>query len=145
MSTRVRVCATINAPVSATWSSLEQIGTHVDWMADARSIRFTTNMHQGVGTEFECVTVVGPIRLTDIMSITEWEPREAMGVDHRGVVRGTGRFTLRELPGDRTDFCWEERLTFPWWLGGAIGERVAQPILTRLWRGNLARLRRLIE
>lgn len=114
-------------------------------MADAESIRFTTATHEGVGTQFECITAVGPIRLTDVMSITEWQPRETLGVEHRGVVTGTGRFTLSEAEGDRTNFCWEERLSLPWGLGGPIGERFAQPILSRLWRGNLARLKQLIE
>ena len=145
MSVKVRVCTTIDAPVSATWSSIEQVPTHVDWMADAESIRFTTEIHQGVGTRFECKTAVGPIRLTDIMAITEWDPGKAMGVAHRGIVTGKGRFTLREVEGGCTHFCWEEQLTLPWVLGGPIGERLAQPILSRLWRGNLARLKQIIE
>lgn len=145
MSVRVRVCTTIEASPAATWASIQQVQSHVDWMADAESISFTTALHEGVGTRFECVTAVGPIHLTDIMSITEWQPGKAMGVDHRGVVTGTGRFTLRELDGDRTHFCWDEQLRLPWGIGGPIGERVAQPILTRLWQGNLARLKQIVE
>jgi hypothetical protein len=68
-----------------------------------------------------------------------------MGVHHRGVVKGSGRFTLRALAGDETHFSWDEQLTFPWWLGGPLGERVAHPILERLWRGNVARLKAMIE
>ena len=120
MSVKVRVCTTIEATAGATWSSIEKVQTHVDWMADAESIRFTTEMHRGVGTGFECITAVGPIRLTDVMAITEWQPGRAMGVTHRGIVRGTGRFTLREVEGDRTHFCWEEQLKLPWALGGPI-------------------------
>lgn len=145
MSIRVRVCTTIEAPPAETWSSIERIQTHVDWMADAESIRFTTETQKGVGTGFECVTAIGPIHLTDIMAITEWEPGAAMGVTHSGIVTGTGRFTLREVDGDRTHFCWDEQLTLPWALGGPMGERFAQPILSRLWRGNLARLKQIIE
>ena len=44
-----------------------------------------------------------------------------MGVHHRGVVKGSGRFTLRALAGDETHFSWDEQLTFPWWLGGPLG------------------------
>jgi hypothetical protein len=68
-----------------------------------------------------------------------------MGVEHRGVVRGSGVFTLRELGKARTVFSWEERLTFPWWLGGVVGERVAGPMLAHIWRGNLARLKHIVE
>ena len=81
------------------------------------------------------------------MEITEWEPEQAMGVRHDGLVTGTGRFTLEPLDGGRrTRFTWEEDLTFPWWLGGGLGERVGgQAVMRRIWRGNLDRLRTLVE
>ena len=56
-----------------------------------------------------------------------------------------GRFTVKHRRHGRTRFCWTERLRFPWWMGGPIGERVAKPVLRRLWRGNLARLQRIAE
>ncbi len=145
MSFRLRVCTTIEAPPEVTWSAIARIETHVEWMADAEAIRFTSVSREGVGTEFECDTKVGFARLTDRMSITEWRPGVAMGVDHRGVVRGTGRFDLSRLGDNRTRFCWDERLTLPWWMGGLIGELAARPVLARLWRGNLARLKDVVE
>jgi uncharacterized protein YndB with AHSA1/START domain len=145
MTARLRVRTTINASPETTWSALEQIETHVDWMADAQSITFTTLPHTGVGTTFDCRTKIGPLRLVDTMSITEWVPGASMGVEHRGVVRGNGVFTLREFDKQRTGFSWEERLTFPWWLGGVVGERIAGPMLAHIWRGNLARLKHIVE
>ena len=129
------------------WAVLEPIESHVDWMADAEVIRFRTAQTRGVGTTFDCVTRVGPIRLTDQMAVTEWEPGEAMGVRHSGIVTGTGRFTLDPLDnGRRTRFTWEEELHFPSWLGGLIGERVGgQQVMRRIWAGNLSRLRSLVE
>lgn len=135
----------IEATPETMWSAIEDITSHVVWMADAESITFTTAQHSGVGTAFDCRTKVGPIRLVDAMSITQWVPGSAMGVEHRGVVRGSGVFTLRGV-GDRgTRFSWEERLTFPWWLGGPLGEVIGRPVLTRIWRGNLAQLKRMVE
>jgi hypothetical protein len=145
MSIRISVSALINASSSEVWAALENIDSHVQWMKDAESIRFTSQGRTGIGTEFVCVTKVGPIRLTDAMSITEWLPREAMGVHHQGVVKGNGRFTLRALAGDKTHFSWDEQLTFPLWLGGSLGEWLAHPILARIWRGNVARLKAMIE
>lgn len=145
MSIRISVSARINASSSDVWAALENIESHVQWMKDAESICFTTAKRSGTGTEFVCVTKVGPVRLSDTMSISEWKPCEAMGVHHQGVVQGNGRFTLHALAGDETDFAWDEQLRFPWWLGGPLGELLAHPILARLCRGNVSRLKAIIE
>jgi hypothetical protein len=145
--TRVDVGADYDAPPDAVWRSLEPIETHIEWMADAEVIRFTTDQTRGVGTRFDCVTAIGPIRLTDRMEITEWVPGVAMGVRHVGVVTGNGRFVLAPLDGGRrTRLRWDEELRFPWWLGGPVGAAVAgRTVLRRIWSGNLERLRRRVE
>ena len=135
----------IDASPATIWAAIEDIGSHVTWMADAESIVFRTPQRAGVGTAFDCTTRIGPIRLVDAMSITRWTPDVAMGVEHRGVVRGQGVFTLRRADNTRTRFSWQETLTFPWWLGGPVGEVLGRPVLTRIWRGNLARLKRIVE
>ncbi|HEY5077885.1 MAG TPA: SRPBCC family protein, partial [Acidimicrobiia bacterium] len=126
---RIRVGITIDASTDDTWRIVEPIEHHVDWMADADTIRFTGKQTRGVGTTFDCRTKVGPVRLTDRMTITEWEPGRLMGIEHRGVVTGRGRFVLRRRRGGRTRFTWNERLSFPWWLGGEVGARLAKPVL----------------
>jgi len=143
----ISISADYDASPEQVWAALEPIESHVDWMADAETIRFTTEQTRGVGTRFDCVTRVGPIRLTDRLAITEWEPQRVMGVRHDGLVTGTGKFTLQPLDGGgRTRFTWQEDLTFPWWLGGRIGERVGgQQVMKRIWTGNLKRLRPLVE
>ena len=99
---------------------------HVEWMADAESIRFVTSQRRGVGTRFTCVTAVGPIRLDDRMEITEWEPGRAMGVRHDGLVTGTGRFALDAAGRRPADPVHVGRgAPFPWWLGGPVGARSA--------------------
>ena len=124
---------------------LEPIERHVDWMADAASIVFDGPQRRGTGTRFWCVTEVGPLRLIDHMEITAWEPERAMGVRHRGIVRGDGRFTLEAIAGGRaTRFSWTERLRFPWYLGGSLGAFAAKPVLRWIWRRNLARLAALL-
>lgn len=137
--------AVFEASVVTTWAAIEDIESHVAWMADAESITFVTPQRAGVGTAFDCRTGVGPIRLRDAMLITSWIPNVAMGVEHRGVVRGSGAFNLRSVDAGHTRFSWEETLTFPWWLGGRFGELFGRPVLTRIWRGNLARLQRIVE
>jgi hypothetical protein len=124
------------------WDDLRDISSHVDWMEDAVSITFAGDHRAGVGTTFDCVTKVGPLRLVDRMEITEWEPSRRMGVRHVGVVTGEGRFTLGPAGLGRTRFTWEERLAFPWWLGGPLGAAVGTPVLRLVWRRNLRNLAR---
>jgi uncharacterized protein YndB with AHSA1/START domain len=145
MTVRIRVCTTIDAAPARVWQVVESIEQHIDWMADAQRITFVSSRRRGVGTEFDCLTRVGPFVLTDRMTVTEWVSGRAMGIEHRGVVRGSGRFTVKPRRRGQTRFCWTERLRFPWWMGGPVGEQVVKPVLGRLWRRNLVRLRRIAE
>jgi hypothetical protein len=122
------------------WNELSRLETHVEWMLDATAIRFVGEQRRGAGTRFECDTRFGPLRLTDLMEVTEWEHGERIGVRHRGAVSGTGCFTLRDSPGSATRVEWQESLVFPWWLGAGLGARLAKPLFTAVWRGNLRRL-----
>jgi hypothetical protein len=142
---RVRVGITIDAPPRRVWAEVEPVEHHVDWMADAVAIRFTSRSHRGVGTTFECDTKVGPFRLTDVMEVTEWRPGKVMGVRHVGLVTGSGRFTLRRARGGRTRFTWEERLTYPRWMGGAVAGVIGDQVMRRIWLGNLRRLKARVE
>jgi len=134
----------INRTPDHVWSCVEDIATHVNWMQDAAEIRFLTDSREGVGTKFECDTVVGPLKLTDVMEITEWEDARRMGVRHQGIVGGTGVFSLTPS-GSATVFSWVEELDFPWYFAGPVGASVARPVLKAIWRGNLRRLKKRIE
>ncbi|MDQ6616784.1 MAG: SRPBCC family protein [Actinomycetota bacterium] len=137
----------IPAPPDRVWEDVARIASHVEWMADAMAIHFQSDQQDGVGTTFTTDTRVGPFRLTDKMVITEWEAGRVMGIRHTGVVTGSGRFILEEIPGVpvQTRFTWEENLRFPPWMGGSLGGRAGGLILTRIWRRNLDNLRRRFE
>jgi hypothetical protein len=140
----VHVSVDIDAPPERVWSVIEPIERHVDWMADAVSITFTGERHRGVGTAFECLTKIGPFHTVDHMVITEWEPARAMGVEHRGVFTGRGRFSLEPIAIGRTRFSWTEAVEFPWYLGGALGAAASAAVFRRVWLGNLRRLASLV-
>ena len=142
---KLRIGITIAASPTDVWRVIEPIERHGEWMADAVSITFVGTKRRGVGTSFDCLTRIGPFRTTDRMTVTEWDPGRAMGIEHHGVVTGRGRFTLRRRPRGRTRFTWTEELTFPWWIGGAVGVFAARPVLRAVWRRNLRRLKQLAE
>jgi uncharacterized protein YndB with AHSA1/START domain len=142
---RISVAVDIDASPEEVWEVVEPLEDHPDWMHDAVSVRFATDQTRGVGTRTVVDTKVGPFRLTDHMTVTEWEPGTTMGVEHTGVVTGTGRFTLRRNGRDGTTFAWDEELRFPWWLGGPVGELVGGRVLAAIWRRNLRGLKTLVE
>lgn len=142
---RIEVSTVIDAAPADVWATVEDIRSHTEWMTDAEAIRITSAQHTGTGTTFECDTVVGPFRLTDLMEITEWEPGSAMGVRHVGLVSGEGVFTITEEPGGRSRFTWRERLAFPWWMGGPVGGLIGGRVMKRIWRGNLRALKARVE
>ena len=135
----MQVRRTIRADVETVWDALADIEAHIEWMADARAIRFTSASTEGVGTTFDCDTKVGPLKLTDRMEVTEWMPERAMAVRHVGLVTGEGRFTLRANRRG-TELAWEETLQFPWW----IPAWPAALVLKQIWRGNLRRFERTL-
>ncbi len=142
---RVHVCTTIAATPEVVWAEVERLERHVEWMTDAEHIRFVDEQQSGVGTRFECTTRVWKLKLEDLMVVTEWEPERSLGVAHRGLVTGLGRFTLKPRRHGQTRFCWDERLSFPWWMGGPLAGIVAWPILRSIWGRNLVALKHIVE
>jgi uncharacterized protein YndB with AHSA1/START domain len=133
--TRIKVSTVIGAPPERVWDDVRDLASHVEWMADAEAIRFTSARESGVGTTFLCDTKVGPFRLVDDMEVTEWVDGSVIGVRHVGLVTGTGRFTLAPTGffGRRTRFTWEEEIGVP---------AVAGVVLRLIWWRNLRRLRK---
>ena len=134
----------LDAPPAIVWELIEDVRSHAEWMEDAVAIRFTSDVHRGVGTTFDCDTKIGPFRLTDRMEITEWVDGQVMGVRHVGVVTGSGRFTLKAIGAAHTEFAWEEQLQFPWWMGGSAGAFAGAPVLKLVWKRNLLALAKLV-
>jgi hypothetical protein len=69
VSTKVRFCNIIDAPTATTGSAIEAVETHMKWMAHAGSITFNSPTHRRLGTEFECITRIGPMRLSNMMAM----------------------------------------------------------------------------
>ena len=134
----------IDAPVEAVWAEAIDFGSHHEWMSDALQIDFATEQRAGVGTVLLVETKVGPFRTLDRFTITEVEAPRLVRGRHEGVVSGSAHWT-RVGSNATTTFTWEERLRFPWFFGGRIGEIVAKPILSAMWQRNLQRLKSRIE
>lgn len=131
----------LSASPDAVWAELSNIASHAEWMHDAESISFVSSQRTGVGTTFDCVTKVGPIRLTDRMEVTQWDEGRLMAIAHQGIVSGAGEFRLSPVTAaGHTELTWTETLRFGWRLGGPPAAALARPILRRIWSRNLKAL-----
>jgi carbon monoxide dehydrogenase subunit G len=133
----IRTSTVVAAPIDVVWADLADVGSHVEWMSDVSEISFTSPENSGVGAIYEVRSRFGPVRLRDRLEISDWRPGETLAVRRRGVVGGEGRFTLEAISSDQTRLIRDMDLDFPWWLGAGIGERIAAPLLRRLFAANL--------
>lgn len=140
----IQVSRELKAPPDEAWAALADLQSHVQWMRDARSIEFLTDSRRGVGTIMEVLTVVGPFRTTDIMEVVGWQEGHSIDVAHKGLITGHGTLSLTS-DQETTVVRWEETLTFPWWLGGAVTAWLARPVLGAIWKSNLRRLEEAIN
>lgn len=138
------VSVDIGASLAVVWEAVSDLKGHERWMGDVESIGFGGNVTSGPGAVMEVATRVGPIRLTDRMTVTVWEPPHRIGVEHQGLVTGTGRFEMAAIAGS-TRLTWSEELRFPPYLGGPLAAFIVRPLLAAIWRRSLARLKWLLE
>ena len=143
MSKTIKVSTVINAPLKTVWNEVSRLENHTNWMNDAEKIDFLSENNSGMGTEMKVLTKIGPIKLYDYMTVTNWIVEKSIAVDHIGIVTGKGEFKLEEIDENNTKFNWEETLKFPIYLGGIIGEFFGAPILKLIWRKNLKNLKEL--
>ena len=143
MSKTINVYTTINSPLKIVWNEVSKLENHTNWMHDAVKIDFLSENNKGLGAKMKVLTKVGPIRLYDYMTVTEWVEEESIGVDHIGIVKGKGRFKLEKIDDNKTLFIWEETLKFPIYLGSIVGEFFGAPVLKLIWKRNLKNLKEI--
>ena len=108
MSKRIETSIIINKPLDTVWQEVKVMENHVNWMEDAVKIDILSENNSGIDTKMNVLTKVGPIKLTDIITVTEWKEKESIGVIHEGIVTGEGIFYLIALNESQTEFKWEE-------------------------------------
>ena len=144
MSKRIETSIIINKPLDTVWQEVKVMENHVNWMEDAVKIDILSENNSGIDTKMNVLTKVGPIKLTDIITVTEWKEKESIGVIHEGIVTGQGVFYLRKNDENSTKFQWIEDLKAPYYLGGPIAEFFGGFVLKLIWKKNLMNLKRKI-
>ena len=112
-SNHIAISLKINAPIQKVWDSLVQWEKQGEWMLQTK-VWVTSEITEGVGTSIKAVTGVGSFGVLDSMTVTSWQPPHTCDVLHTGkIIKGTGRFHLREITSDTTIFDWSEEVIAP--------------------------------
>ncbi len=141
----ISVAVIIDAPREAVFENIRNVESHTAWMTDAKQITIVSPQRQGVGLRFTVHTRLGPLATLDEMEVTRWEPGHLIGIEHRGIVKGTGSFTTADYGIGKTLFSWDERLKFPIRLGGGLSDVPARLALQIVFQRDLNNLKRIIE
>ncbi len=139
-SNNIAISLTIKAPIQTVWDSLAQWEKQGDWMLQTK-VWVTSQITQGVGTSISAFTGIGPLGILDTMSVTSWQPPHTCDVVHTGrIIKGTGRFHLREIDPQTTIFDWSEEVIAPRaiffliWPGLYLGVRISLARFARTFR-----------
>jgi uncharacterized protein YndB with AHSA1/START domain len=134
----------IRRPPKTVWPFLVDWERLPRWMKDMRDVRVTSAHTEGVGVEAVATVRIAGISTRDLIRVTRWEPPNLLEIAHLGWVKGTGRMEL-SLAGTGSDLRWRETLIPPWGALGRLGMRVVLPLMRRVFRRDLNRLKRLVE
>ncbi len=136
----IAISIEIKAPIQKVWDALANWEKQGEWMLQTK-VWVTSEITQGVGTQISAVTGIGRIGILDTMEVTNWLPPHTCDVVHTGkIIKGTGRFHLRELTPTTTAFDWSEEVQAPTMLFIAIW-----PALYSGVRISLARFARTLR
>jgi uncharacterized membrane protein len=134
----------IDRPPEAIWPHLVDWENLPGWMQEARNVRVTGDLREGVGVEAEATVRIAGITTRDRIRITRWNPPVILEMAHLGWVKGTGYLELSPLERG-THVFWREELVPPWGILGSIGLRLIAPIMRRIFARDLRLLREIAE
>lgn len=112
-SNNISITVKIKAPIQEVWNALAHWEKQGDWMLQTK-VWVTSQITEGVGTDISAFTGIGRLGILDTMSVTTWQPPHTCEVVHSGkIIKGTGRFHLRQIDQSTTAFDWSEVVMAP--------------------------------
>ena len=143
---RIEVFTHIEAPPPIVWDVLVEWERQAQWMDDVTRVDVLSREREGIGVLLRCRTNILGVGLNDDLVVTEWSPQTVLGVRHLGwAIRGVAAFELAST-AHGTHVTWWEEAEVPL---GSVGEAIAPPVVLpwvqRMFRRNLANLKRLCE
>ena len=148
MRVRLQREVDVEASARAVWDYVTDWPRQEEWVPLTRVERL--DAADAVGGRFRAWTGLGPVGFWDPMTITAWERTGDGGgrceVLHLGtVVKGEGEFAAVARGPQASRFVWAEVVDLPLGRVGAVGWRLARPVVERVLDRGLDRMRRLVE
>ena len=151
MRALIRREVALDVPADVAWAYVTDWPRQGEWVPHTR-VEHVDPAHPavGVGGRLRAWSGLGPVGFWDTMTITAWERRADGGgrceVLHTGaVVRGEGEFEVVADAEGRSRFLWSEVVVVPLGRVGALGFRLARPVVERLIDGGLATMKQRVE
>ncbi len=141
----------VAVPASTLWDYVTDWPLQSEWVPHTRvELADPDDPAHAVGGRIQAWSGLGRLGFWDYMTITGWE-RDADGggrceVLHTGaVVKGEGEFFVEATGADRSRFVWKEMAVVPFGRVGALGWRLARPLVERLIDQGLDVMRQQVE
>ena len=141
---RLRVEDVFRASPERVWAVLADWEGQAAWMADVAWMRMI-GPERELGARLAVRTrVLGISATTDLLQVTRWEPPRRLGVEHLGVVLGTGEWVLEPVD-EGTRFTWVEEVRLPLGMLGELAIRAYGPVQRAMLRRSTRNLRAIVE
>lgn len=141
----------VAVPAGVLWSYVTDWPRQGEWVPHTRVERVDPDdPATAVGGRIRAWSGLGPVGFWDLMTVTSWEESADGGgrceVLHTGaVVRGEGEFAVVATGPATSRFLWSEMAVVPFGQVGALGWRLARPVVERLIDRGLRTLRDRVE
>jgi hypothetical protein len=141
----------VAVPAARLWDYVTDWPRQAEWIPHTRVERVDPgDPARSVGGRIKAWSGLGPVGFWDYMTVTSWEESPDGGgrceVLHTGaVVRGEGEFEVVATGPGTSRFLWSEMAVVPLGRVGALGWRVARPVVERLIDRGLRTMRTQVE
>ena len=141
----------VDVPAARLWDYVTDWPRQAEWVPHTRVERVDPgDPARSVGGRIKAWSGLGPVGFWDYMTVTSWEESPDGGgrceVLHTGaVVRGEGEFEVVATGPGTSRFLWSEMAVVPLGRVGALGWRVARPVVERLIDRGLRTMRTQVE